>query len=169
VHSKKSQTHPESAGGADDDGISFDTYLPTLVARLANLLSSNASRFYRTRWGIGLVEWRIIHVLAGHTHLNAREISQRADLDKAAVSRGLRNLEQGGIVDIAQETPRARQITVSLSRGGTRVYQEILRASRVREALLIEGITEAERHQLTRLLGHLIGRIPEMDRCGGSD
>jgi DNA-binding MarR family transcriptional regulator len=169
VPTKKPKAPLERTNGDDADGISFDTYVPTLVARLANLLSSNASRFYRAQWGIGLVEWRIIHVLARQAHLNAREIAQRADLDKAAVSRGLRNLEQRGIVDIAQETPRARQIAVSLGKRGFRIYQEILKTSRAREALLLEGIAEAERQQLTRLLGHLIHRVPEMDRYQGGE
>ena len=40
--------------------LDLNSHIPTRVAIFANRLSRAASRFYRKRYGIGVVEWRLI-------------------------------------------------------------------------------------------------------------
>jgi hypothetical protein len=78
-------------GGSASCGAVLDlnSHIATKVAIFANRLSRSASRFYRKRYGFGVVEWRVMMFVGHATETRANRICRETDLDKGAVSRSL--------------------------------------------------------------------------------
>src|SRR5262245_56753136 len=80
--------------------LDLGTHLATKVAIFANRLSRSASRFYRAKYGIGVVEWRLMMFIGHARETRANQICSETDLDKGAVSRSLGTLQRLGIVKV---------------------------------------------------------------------
>src|SRR6266446_537354 len=79
----------------------FARSIPYLLGAIANMLAAGGSRLYRRGFGIGLVEWRVMWVLAIEPQITARRASQIIGSDEAAISRALAGLERRGLVLVA--------------------------------------------------------------------
>ena len=69
-------------------------YVPALITFLANKLSASASGQYRKMFGVGIVEWRVIALLAVEPETTANSVSNVIGLDKALVSRTVKKLKE---------------------------------------------------------------------------
>ncbi|MEH6367507.1 MAG: MarR family winged helix-turn-helix transcriptional regulator, partial [Pseudomonas marincola] len=95
--------------------LNLERYVPALLTFLTNNMSSGASACYRKHFGIGIVEWRVLAMLAVEDHISANRIVQVIGLDKGAVSRSLQMLEREGFVSTEVDSKDARRHTVTLT------------------------------------------------------
>jgi DNA-binding MarR family transcriptional regulator len=95
--------------------LNLSKYATYFFTVLANKLSSGASRLYLKRFGIGIIEWRVMAMLAIEPRIAPARISQVVGLDKASVSRESRKLEEKGYLissgDGANQTRKLLQLT----------------------------------------------------------
>ena len=78
----------------DREVVHLENYIPYLLSSTNNALSSGASLHYLAHFGLGIVEWRVISMLAIEPHIMASRICEVVALDKAATSRALRRLHE---------------------------------------------------------------------------
>jgi DNA-binding MarR family transcriptional regulator len=83
------------------------------------------------------------------------ELSEAADLDKAAVSRSLALLEERKLVSVEQTRTRGRAAIAKLTAEGRKLSEKLLRVSLEREALLFKYFTPADKERLNVLLHQL--------------
>ena len=102
-----------------------------------------------------MVEWRLLIVLKDTEFLNVGELSEAADLDKAAVSRSLALLEERKLVSVEQTRTRGRAAIASLTVEGRKLSEKLLQVSLEREALLFKYFTAADKKHLNVLLHQL--------------
>jgi DNA-binding MarR family transcriptional regulator len=102
-----------------------------------------------------MVEWRLLIVLKDTEFLNVGELSEAADLDKAAVSRSLALLQDRKLVSVEQTRTRGRAAIAKLTAEGRKLSEKLLRVSREREALLFKYFTPADKEHLNVLLRQL--------------
>ncbi len=140
--------------------VPFDMYIPSLVSILANRLRRAASHHYRTRYGIGMVEWRVVMFLGDHPRATANRISKATDLDKGAISRSLGVLKRKGWITMTRVHSSTRHGVISLSAKGTRHYELIAADAERRHRRLLAGLERDKVEVLRSLLCELIGRIP---------
>jgi DNA-binding MarR family transcriptional regulator len=139
-------------------------YLAVRVMSLANRLNRGASSFYQRRFGIAMVDYRIVMALGLVKGLNISEVAAAADIDKAAASRSLRDLEKRGMVELEQTATRGRAAIVHLTEEGKALARELKKSSRLREQRLVEALTADELTQVTALVQKLIDGVPNMNK-----
>ena len=55
---------PKTSKTLTEVTLHLERYVPGLLAWLSNKLAGDASKVYRSRFGVGIVEWRILSYLA---------------------------------------------------------------------------------------------------------
>ncbi|GLH36355.1 MarR family winged helix-turn-helix transcriptional regulator [Pseudomonas moraviensis] len=143
--------------------LNLSRYVPALLNFLSNKLSAGASQCYRKHFGIGVVEWRMLSMLAVENDITANRISQTIGLDKSAVSRSLQALEKAGHVRSQVDIKDARRNTVSLTASGKGLHARVLKVALERERRLLSGLSEAEVDTLIELLGRLHAQMPNVN------
>lgn len=144
--------------------LNREAYLPFYLSQLANAVSRGASRVYLRLFCVGVVEWRILSVLAIQPDIFANDICQAIGIDKAAASRCLKQLETGGHVDTPAEFAEKRIRPYRLTRKGHELHGSVLRVALQREAILTADLTPHERATLITLLQKLTLSLPALDR-----
>lgn len=139
-------------------------YLAVLILSLAGRLNRGASSFYMGRFGITMVDYRIVLALGLAKGLNVGEVATAADVDKAAASRSLRALQQRGFVHLEQTNGRGRAAIVHLTDAGRAFERELKKEARVREQRFVAALTAQEREQAAVLVRKLIDGVPNMNK-----
>ena len=138
--------------------LDLDRYVPGLLLWVSNRLTSSASLLYRTRFGIGVTDWRVLayfHVYPWSTPASACELM---GIDKAAVSRSVAILVASGYL---QSRPLGqRRIEYTLTDAGRHLHDQIILLALEREEALLEGFSAEERAVLIRLLHRMLGNLP---------
>jgi DNA-binding MarR family transcriptional regulator len=150
----------------DTEKLDLNRYVPAMLTFLANKLSTGASISYRKHFGIGVVEWRVIALLAVEENITANRICQVIGLDKSAVSRSLQLLEAAGRISGETDTNDARRYAVSLTPEGKALHDRVLRVALERERRLLSGFSPAEVDMLVNLLARMqttVGYVNEYD------
>ncbi len=142
--------------------VDFDTSVAFLLTSLANKLSIAASRRLRRELDVGLMEWRVLVLLAVEDQATPARIAQVAGVDKSVVSRAVSGLERRGLITVSSE-PASRQTRLGLTSAGQALHDRGIVGSRQAEAELLDGVPEGDRELLRALLRRLIGNLPRLD------
>ena len=143
--------------------VDQDRYFPFVIATIANKISRGGSRVYLRLFGVGIIEWRIMYVLADMPGATAQAICTRIELDKAAASRSIQVLEAMGYVTTAADPADARKRSLALTAEGMALHDRILQVAFQREQHLLEGFSPSERELFLSLLRRMHANAIEMD------
>jgi len=143
--------------------IDFERGVPFLVSALGNKLSAIASRSVRRELGVGLMEWRILALLAVEAEATPTRIGQVAGVDKSVVSRAASTLEQRGLVAIAPGGPGGRQTRVTLTADGRALHARGVEVAYLRNEDLLHGFSPKDRAQLAELLRRATDNLPRLE------
>ena len=150
---------PAGATSASAPRLELDRYLPFGLTAIANKIARSASRDYLRRFGVGINEWRILANLRISPGVTANLICQNSGLDKAAVSRSLRLLEDGGMIETWGETADVRGRALCLTAKGDTLHDGLIAIALRREARLLDGFDEGERKQLLSFIARLHANV----------
>lgn len=142
--------------------LDMSRYVPALINHLSNKLSRGASAVYRERYGIGIIEWRILAQLGSSGESTARAICDRTALDKAAVSRSFVVLHERGLIAFPKDAGRRDQIA-SLTAAGRRLHDRIMHVALEREKRFLAPLSVGERRTLVDLLNRLNDHVDSID------
>ena len=137
---------------------------PDNVLSLIHMLSNRIGRaFYgqvEAKHGLSLAEWRVILTLHHDPKLTAVEITNRWAMDKMAVSRAIRTLEDRGWVKRSRKKNDRRSYALSLTTGGQRAYEKVLPTANARYHDIVSTLSKAEvvrlRKSLDKLIDHAV-------------
>lgn len=132
-----------------DHGVTFR------MTGVANRLNRSASAFYRSSFGIGVQEWRMVLVLGKNSELTVGDAAMAADLDTASASRALKSLKDSGFVTLEMTTSRGRATLARLTSEGRALHKKLAAAGAIRAAKITEGLAPEELTQLYALLGRI--------------
>ena len=135
-------------------------YVTSHLTVLANRLSSGASRLYLTRYGIGIIEWRVMAMLAIEPRISPVRVCQVIGLDKGAVSREMRKLETKGYLTVEEDPESTRRRTLALTPEGYAIHDEVIRAALESERRLLKGLSASEVETLLDLLVRTTANVP---------
>lgn len=140
----------------------LDTYTPFYLSGIANRWTSTSSRTYLRRFGVGIVEWRVLAALAATNAASSHDVVSLIGMDPASVSKAMRALEQRGAVEPVTGRFAGRTKPYRLTADGARLFQTIHEVAREREAALLSGLDAEDRETLLRLLRHLHANLPAL-------
>lgn len=112
------------------------------TCRLADAMIRMSSRHISDRWKLRPTDLRLLNVLDGEEPVSVREISRRAMVDQAWVSRSLRALEADELVEKHSDPNDSRLTLVSLTKRGRSTLDEFRPWAVWSEKLLLEGVDE---------------------------
>lgn len=126
----------------DIDGrtvIDLDTYIPSFLSTINNALSRGASQIYREKFGVGIVEWRVMSMLAIEPNIPAVRIGEVICTDKGQVSRALLKLSELELVESEIVSADIRKKNWWLNEAGYALHDRIMAIAIDRERRLIAG------------------------------
>src|SRR3974390_2800763 len=136
--------------------LDLDHYVPAYLTYLSGKISSSASAAYRPQFGVGIPDWRIMALLANEPWITAGRICDVIGLDKAAVSRSVREMKRADIVETGDNPYRQ---LIALTRKGLALHDRIVRLSLARERHLLKDFSAAERKQLINFLARMHAQV----------
>lgn len=117
-------SHPE-ADVQESGDFDLESFLPYKASVLASIVSEQFARQYTEQFGITVHEWRVIAHLANDDALSVRDISERADMDRAAVTRAVFRLESRKLLIKKQDKNDRRLVELKLTPSGRKMYESI--------------------------------------------
>ena len=151
---------PAPVPGSDAE---VNRYIAAYIMGVANRLANGASNHYRSRFNMGMSEWRAMMAIGTSSHRIVREVAEMADLDYAAASKSLKLLQQRGLVDIEQTQRRGRAAIASLTAEGLSVYRQLRASAQRRQKRLLAQFTPEEVDTLWSLLRRVEQAVPRMN------
>ncbi len=145
--------------------IDLGRYVPAFVTFIANKWSRSSSALYRRQYGIGIVEWRLIVLLAIEPWITAARCDQVIGMDKAAVSRSVRLLEKRGLIATRQNAVDSRRREMALTAAGCALHDEIAVVALDREARLLSCLKGDEIETLVGLLDRIHQNLPAITQA----
>lgn len=149
----------------DADSGELAGFLPYQLSVASNAVSALIAERYRKRFGLRIAEWRVMAVLGDRGSLTQRDLTEATVMDKVAVNRAVKVLEERGLVARVPNPGDGRSHLLALSAEGRGIHAEVMPLARATEADLLAGLAAEEEALLRRLLARL--RATAM-RLGGA-
>lgn len=118
--------------------------IPARMARITEIFLRIGTVAYAQKLGFRVMDFRILNVLVGNEALSLADISRRARVDKAWISRLVRELEKKHLVAREQDSDDARITLVSLTERGRQLQGKILPMVAIHEQQALDGIDRSE-------------------------
>ncbi|MCW5770640.1 MAG: winged helix-turn-helix transcriptional regulator [Rhodospirillaceae bacterium] len=135
------------------------------VLAAIHVVSNRISRaFYadiEARHGITLPEWRVMLTLTRHPGMAAMAVADLWGMDKMAISRAVRRLEQAGLVVRTPAKGDRRRWVLELTPEGRRRYRAIEPVANKRYRDFLKPLDAGEAALLRQLLEKLIAVPPK--------
>jgi DNA-binding MarR family transcriptional regulator len=139
----------------------LEQFLPYRLVTLSQRISHALSAIYREQFDISVAEWRILANLAEKGELNPSEIAQQTSMDKARVSRAIKELSDRGCVHKRRDEGDNRAYRLSLSPSGLVLYHQIVPLALAWEGELLDALDASEYRDLNRIIEKLGRRLGE--------
>lgn len=124
------------------DARRLTDHIADRVCRLGDAMIRLSARSIKQTWGLRPTDLRLLNILDGEPPLAVREISRRAHVDQAWVSRSLRDLESRDLVQRQNDPSDSRLTLISLTAHGRKTLDEVRPYALKSEQLLLDGIDE---------------------------
>jgi DNA-binding MarR family transcriptional regulator len=127
-----------------------------LVHIFSNLIGRAFYGPLETRHHLSIQQWRILLTLAQHPGATAIDIIARWALQPMSVSRGIRELQQRGLIFRRVGLSDRRSQELFLTRKGQRTYGTVVPVANARYHEIVDCLPPADRARLARALVILI-------------
>jgi DNA-binding MarR family transcriptional regulator len=143
---------PEGEGGE------LANFLPYQLSVTSNAVSSLIAERYRKRFALKIPEWRVMAVLGDAGTMTQRALTAATVMDKVAVNRAVKVLEERGLVARVPNPGDGRSHLLALTGEGRAIHAEVMPLARATERELLGGFEGAEEAALRDLLARLRAR-----------
>jgi DNA-binding MarR family transcriptional regulator len=134
---------------------SLEDLVAVRIVRISEVIARLAIQTIEQRFGLRNTDLRLMNLLDGKQGVTVNEIARRAHIDKAWVSRSLRELECSGLVARRSHRPDSRVRMVSLSAKGRALLERVRPLAAAHERRLLAGLEESSfKMALDRLLAN---------------
>lgn len=157
-----STSKPETATTDPDAEYQLSGFLPYQLSIASNAVSGLIAERYRKRFGLKITEWRVMAVLGDaalrDARLTQRDLTEVTLMDKVAVNRACKVLEDRGLVARAANKSDGRSHLLELTGEGQAIHHEVMPLAKATERDLFEGFSPKEQEQLRAMLERMRAR-----------
>ena len=117
-------------------------------------------------YGVGFPEQVILMFLASNDGINQDAIAQHFLLDKGAIAKTLRKLEEKGLILRHQNPENKRENLISITPAGQGILGEMGKALQAWNASFFEGLSEEDIRQyerITKTIADNVAKLTEKD------
>jgi DNA-binding MarR family transcriptional regulator len=119
-------------------------FLPYQLSLASNAVSGRIAQEYRQRFGLSIPEWRVMAVLGDLGALTQRELTRRTLMDKVAVNRACKCLEDRGLAVRTPNESDGRSHLLDLTGEGRAMHAEIMPIAKAMEGRIFDGFSDDE-------------------------
>jgi len=169
-------SHPDPAdeaathGSADQAFGKLKDFLPYQLSVASNAVSAIIAERYRKRFDLKVTEWRVMAVLGDVSHgkggMTQRALTEATLMDKVAVNRACKVLEDRGLVMRAPNAADGRSHLLVLTSKGEAIHAEVMPLALETERELFDGFSKAESKRLRAMLERLRARVDALSNTG---
>jgi DNA-binding MarR family transcriptional regulator len=138
-------------------------FLPYLLSVTSNAVSGIIAGEYESRFGLKIPEWRVMAVLGDAGSLTQRELVGATLMDKVAVNRACKVLEERGLARRSPNASDGRSHHLELTPTGAAMHHEIMAIALDMEARVFAALSSDERRDFKAMLGRLRDQVQAMD------
>ena len=138
-------------------------FMPYRMSVTTNAVSDLIAGEYRARFGLKIPEWRVMAVLGDAGGLTQRELVGETLMDKVAVNRACKVLEQRGLVARSPNARDGRSHHLELTPDGRTMFEQIMPLALEMERRLFANFAPEEVAQFRHLLERVRGEVKDLD------
>jgi len=138
-------------------------FLPFLLSVTSDTVNDVIAEEYRVRLDLKLPESRVVAVLGDVGPLTQRDLVRATQMDKVAVNRACKLLEERGLVRRQPHYSDGRSHHLELTLQGRSMYNELMPLASAIEQRVFADLSDAERRQLAQLLGRIRTTVKWLD------
>jgi len=138
-------------------------FLPYRLSTTSNAVSGRIAQEYRSRFGLSVPEWRVMAVLGDSGALTQRDLTSLTLMDKVAVNRACKVLEERGLAWRRPNTQDGRSHLLELTGEGVRMHDEIMPLALEMERRLFASFADEEIEAFRSLLGRVRAVVDDLD------
>ncbi|MEL7198950.1 MAG: MarR family winged helix-turn-helix transcriptional regulator [Pseudomonadota bacterium] len=147
----KATTNPENG--------QLEDFMPYQLSVASNAVSALIAERYRKRFALKIPEWRVMAVL-GNRHemrvgVTQRELTEVTLMDKVAVNRACKVLEDRGLIERLPNVEDGRSHLLALTAEGRGIHLEVMPLAQQTERELMDGLAPDERKAFRAMLERL--------------
>ena len=137
-------------------------FLPYLLSITSNAVSGRIALEYRSRFGLSVPEWRVMAVLGDAGALTQRDLTKRTLMDKVAVNRACKVLEDRGFAERQPNELDGRSHLLELTAEGRGIHDQIMPLAVEMERRLFVNFMPEEMEHLRGFLAKLRSQVDEL-------
>jgi len=142
---------------------SLAEFLPYQMSITSNAVSGRIALEYRQRFGLSVPEWRIMAVLGDSGPRTQRELTRLTLMDKVAVNRACKVLEERGLAVRQPNAADGRSHLLQLTPSGTAMRNQIMPLALEMERRLFANFTPQELETFRKLLARIRDEVDDLD------
>jgi DNA-binding MarR family transcriptional regulator len=131
----------------------LEDLVPVRIMRIADIVSRLATQGFQSRFDLRNTDFRILNLLDYTQGMTVNEIARRTHVDKAWISRSLRQLSDKGLIKRGSDKNDSRLAVIRLTKYGQTLLDEIWPLATATEKRMLDGIeSKAFKQDLERLI-----------------
>lgn len=138
-------------------------FLPYLMSVSTNAVSDLVAGKYRERFGLKIPEWRVMAVLGDAGALTQRDLVGATRMDKVAVNRACKVLEDRGLAARSPNDRDGRSHHLELTAAGKAMHAEIMPLALGMEKQLFSVLTAQERRDFKAVLARINDQVRKLE------
>ncbi|MCL6285598.1 MarR family winged helix-turn-helix transcriptional regulator [Ruegeria sp. 2012CJ41-6] len=142
---------------------SLKNFLSVRLTNLSRKFMRGGIAFYQDRYEFGPREFRIMLLLNCDHQLTSSELADKANMDKATISRGVSGLRKRGLVTARASKDDLRSSNLVLTKAGKKIANACFADAQARMYSVLEVLDPLEREQLSGLLSKIDRRLDELN------
>lgn len=141
----------------EKDDFDLQDFLPYLLNQAAEASSFEFQPFYKAKYGMLRMEWRVLFHLGRYGAMTAKDICERASIHKTKVSRAVSALEAKRFLKRATRPDDRRHEILDLTKAGQSAFADLYDAAQQFEQKLTGAFSAQDRRVLRRCLKQIAG------------
>ena len=130
-------------------------FLPYLMSITSNAVSGRIAEEYRTRYGLRIPEWRVMAILGDNGALTQRDLTALTLMDKVAVNRACKELEERGLAVREPNRSDGRSHLLELTEEGRKMHDQVMPMVVEMQRRLFANFSEEEVEQFKATLAKI--------------
>ena len=154
----------EDADGGDALDGSSEIELERIIPYVANRLTFRLNQLLKQdlkQFGLSIVEWRVLAVLAVNEQATINEIARYAMLEQPTASRLVLRMEERNLIERERDEEDGRVSSIKLTLLGRKRHQEARATALAHTDRAVAGLTDKECNQLNRLLLRMTANLDQ--------
>ncbi len=138
-------------------------FLPYLMSVTTNAVADLVAGKYRERFGLKIPEWRVMAVLGDAGALTQRDLVGATRMDKVAVNRACKVLEDRGLAARSPNDRDGRSHHLELTAAGKTMHAEIMPLALGMEKQLFAVLRTQERRDFKAVLARINDQVHKLE------